>query len=387
VTLELVGMTGGVRRRPLLLPPLPSVPSDGVAEEKGSAAGGDAPQGANEQPQSNVSVARHTSEQSRSDEFFDAGNRDQQQSREEHSSEDDADQGVNNADQRRDDATGRGDNVRHPSPAHSHRSDVQVNRDASNSLEGTEGQQNSLGAVGGENEFTLPPMVKTEAWGQSNQVHDGVRKDGHDSGEKTDPRGLATASEVDQWFSLCHWDAQDEILGGPTERVYFLRAICGIELGERSELRVEWCEPDRRLGYLLRLDTAERVLLELLKLNQANVEKGLVNKGIAHAIAVRREWTGILKDLLVETRPGQRAELWRGTSRVLDAWQREKIPGYESWEASLDNLASESESELCQRARRIKKLAMAQPKKGKRSDDVTSLRSASSRTPKTHPIK
>ena len=46
VTLELMGMTGGVRSVPLALPPLPPLPPDGAAEEIDTAAGADVPHGA-----------------------------------------------------------------------------------------------------------------------------------------------------------------------------------------------------------------------------------------------------------------------------------------------------------------------------------------------------
>jgi hypothetical protein len=74
MTLELMGMTGEVRSVPQVLPPLPPLPSDGAAEEDNTAAGGDVPHGANEQPHPNVFVAWNTNEQSRSDELSDAEN-------------------------------------------------------------------------------------------------------------------------------------------------------------------------------------------------------------------------------------------------------------------------------------------------------------------------
>ena len=85
----------------------------------------------------------------------------------------------------------------------------------------------------------------------------------------------------------------------------------------------------------------------------------------------------ILKDLLVETRTGQRAELWQRTSRVLNDWQCTRIPGYESRETSLDDLVSESESELGQRERRLKKHSGAKPRKGKGRDNESTSRSPS----------
>ena len=81
----------------------------------------------------------------------------------------------------------------------------------------------------------------------------------------------------------------------------------------------------------------------------------------------------------METQPGQHAKMWRRTSRVLDAWQRDIIPGYASGEATLDDLTSESESELTQRAQRIKKRQRGKPKTGKEDDIATSSLSPSKR--------
>jgi hypothetical protein len=50
-----------------------------------------------------------------------------------------------------------------------------------------------------------------------NQVHDGVRKSDHDSGKKSFPQGPATASKMEKWIALCHWDRQDDEYDGPIE--------------------------------------------------------------------------------------------------------------------------------------------------------------------------
>ena len=369
VTLKLIGMTGGVRQRIPSLPPLPQFSSNGAAEENNTAAGGDAPPGAIDQPQTDVSVTRHTSEKSRDDGLVDAGNRSQRWSLSE-----ELEPSGEEVDRQGDDATGKGDESRHPPPSHPGRGDERVEEDANVPFLDATRLRDGMTAVGGEKGVTLSPVVKAEDRRKSNRVHDGVRKSVHDSRGKIGQWGFASPEEADRWFSLCRWDAQGDLLGGPTERIYYLGAICGMEPGDRPELGVDWCAAARKPAYLLRLDTAERVLVDLLTLNRPDVEEGLETRGIPHAIAVRQEWAKIMKGLLVETRPGQHAELWRRTSRVLDDWQRKKIPGYDAGEASLDDLVSESESELCQRDRRIKK---TQPKQGKRKDGAAPSRQPS----------
>ena len=93
MTLELMGMNGGVRSVLLALPPLPPLPSDGAAEEIDTAAGGDVPHGAIGQPHTNVFVARSTEddeEQLRRDKLSDANHWNQQESREVSTDESDA---------------------------------------------------------------------------------------------------------------------------------------------------------------------------------------------------------------------------------------------------------------------------------------------------------
>ncbi len=200
--------------------------------------------------------------------------------------------------------------------------------------------QLELGAMGRTDPEGRNPPVKTESRDKMNQAHNSVQEDDLDSGKEVLPRGQAAAKLWNRWFSLCQWDRQEDEMGGSTERVFFLGPVCNVEPGERLELRVEWCKEAGTPGYHLRLDTAKRVLIDLLKTNQADIEKKLAEGGIPNAIKMRREWTSILKSLLVETQPGQRAELWRQTSRVLDNWQRTNIPGYDSRHALLDALVS-----------------------------------------------
>ncbi len=154
VTLELEGLTGGVRQRHLFLPPLPSNLTDGAAADKVPAAGAGTPQSVTKQPQSIVSVVLKSSEQPRSDDPVEAGKLPQQQLQLEPAKKESA---TDHQDQRREGATERGDDDRHPSPAHSHQRDMPVDGDASFSQERTAGQQDALGAIGGEDEFTLPP--------------------------------------------------------------------------------------------------------------------------------------------------------------------------------------------------------------------------------------
>jgi hypothetical protein len=78
-------------------------------------------------------------------------------------------------------------------------------------------------------------------------------------------------------------------MGGLTEPVFFLGPVCDVEPGERLELRVEWCKEAGTPGYLLRLDTAKRVLIDLLKTNQADIAKKLAEGGIPKDMKMRRE--------------------------------------------------------------------------------------------------
>ncbi len=131
-----------------------------------------------------------------------------------------------------------GDEVRQTFPVDSRLGEEPGNRDAEDTPRDAERlrPQESLEAVGGNELGSRDPQVKSETRISTNHVQDGVRKSNHDSGKKNLLRGLATTGEVDKWFSLCQWDNQDDIFGGPTEHVFFLGPICDVEPGERTEL-------------------------------------------------------------------------------------------------------------------------------------------------------
>ncbi len=76
--------------------------------------------------------------------------------------------------------------------------------------------------------------------------------------------------------------------------------------------------------------------------------------GLQAAKAIREEWSGVLADLIVETRPGQLSELYRWTERMFINWEETLVPGCKARQPSLYEAIMQSKSELESRFSRRK---------------------------------
>jgi hypothetical protein len=165
------------------------------------------------------------------------------------------------------------------------------------------------------------------------------------------PREESAKSEArrrrnETWQYLCQVDAIKCFGGVSPERLWYLGSICGHRPGTREGLPYEYCIACQQQAYWLTIETAQRVLVDLLSGQADVVRVKLTTGGLDAAKEIREDWSECLADLLVETRPGQLSELYRRTERVFIQWEETWIRGYKARQPSLDEALHKSETEL-----------------------------------------
>ena len=152
-------------------------------------------------------------------------------------------------------------------------------------------------------------------------------------------------------------------MGPLAERVLYAGAIQGYPPGTREGLVLVYNGEPPRAVYKVTLDSAERALKSELQSRAAEMRKTIQRFGEEGAQIVRAEWSAAIAELVVERRIGQRAEMFRRTTRVIEEWEAELIPAYVAQQVSLEEAVSGSGLEFEQRVQGWKHQELLKRKK------------------------
>jgi hypothetical protein len=148
------------------------------------------------------------------------------------------------------------------------------------------------------------------------------------------------------WQFLCENDIVECADGTRPKRVLYRGTVCGYEAGYRKGLSVEWSYKTNRYTYSVTVDTAIRLVTDVLQQHDSAARQHMREGGLDAAKRVRRGYAELLQELIEEQSPGQIASIWCATEHVFRRWEDEEIPIKGMKVPSLATLVSESESEM-----------------------------------------
>jgi len=248
------------------------------------------------------------------------------------------------------------------------------------------GEREQRRAVAGESGGDLGKDVRPKKTAYTNQVHTGkealqresVRRDPGPQGKPRVHKIVVRDGSPDEcedprvarsWGLLVQMDAEGDPLGPMAERILYRGPILGVQPGRQDGLMCEFTGVPPELAYKVTLDVAEKALKAELQLRAAEMRASIRQHGMDGAKQGRAGWTALLRQLLVEKRVGQIAELFRRTERIITSWEEELIPEYVARVASLEQTVEESEAELEQRVQKMyRRGKLKQHLKGERRD-------------------